>query len=59
MSWLESKDRSADMQSKFVDLAPTDEADKDGRYSEAILFATNNPKVSNIGSSTLGVEFAP
>ncbi|WP_156940919.1 hypothetical protein [Halomonas halodenitrificans] len=56
---MESKDRSADMQSKFVDLAPTDEADKDGRYSEAILFATNNPKVSNIGSSTLGVEFAP
>ncbi|MGY4879609.1 ATP-binding protein [Vreelandella aquamarina] len=36
------------MQSKFVDLAPTDEADKDGIYSEAILFATNNAKVSNI-----------
>lgn len=48
VSWLESKDRSADMQSKFVDLAPTDEADKTGVYSEAILFATNNPKVSNI-----------
>ena len=45
---LESKDRSAVMQSKFVDLAPTDEADKAGVYSEAILFATNNPKVSNI-----------
>tara|TARA_R110000787_G_scaffold175604_1_gene288004 strand:+ start:1250 stop:4861 length:3612 start_codon:yes stop_codon:yes gene_type:complete len=48
VSWLESKDRSADMQSKFVDLAPTDEADKAGVYSEAILFATNNAKVSNI-----------
>ncbi|PTC00787.1 DNA-binding protein, partial [Thalassospira xiamenensis] len=46
--WLESKNRSADMQSKFVDLAPTDEADKTGVYSEAILFATNNAKVSNI-----------
>lgn len=48
MSWLESKDRSADIQSKFVDLAPTDEADKTDIYSEAILFATNNAKVSNI-----------
>jgi len=48
VSWLESKDRAADTQSKFVDLAPTDEADKAGVYSEAILFATNNPKVSNI-----------
>jgi len=36
------------MQSKFVDLAPTDDADKAGIYSEAILFATNNTKVSNI-----------
>lgn len=48
LSCLESKDRSIDMQSKYVDLAPTDEADKSGIYSEAILFATNNPKVSNI-----------
>lgn len=47
-SWLENKDRSEDMQPKFVDLAPTDEADKSGVYSEAILFATNNAKVSNI-----------
>lgn len=48
VSWLESKDGSADMQSKFVDLAPTDEADKAGVYFEAIKFATNNAKVSNI-----------
>ncbi|MDO9518612.1 MAG: ATP-binding protein [Pseudohongiella sp.] len=48
LTWLESKDCTADMQSKFVDLAPTDEADKAGIYSEAILFATNNAKVSNI-----------
>ncbi|WP_341581384.1 ATP-binding protein [Marinobacter metalliresistant] len=47
-SWLESQHGSADMQSKFVDLAPTDDADKAGVYSEAILFATNNAKVSNI-----------
>ncbi|EDM49166.1 hypothetical protein [Marinobacter algicola] len=48
VSCLESKYRSAEMQSKFVDLAPTDKADESGVYSEAILFATNNPKVSNI-----------
>ena len=48
LSWLESKDGSAGTQAKFVDLAPTDKADKDGIYSEAILFATNNTKVSNI-----------
>ncbi len=47
-SWLESKDHSADKESKFVDLAPTDEADKAGVYSEAIQAATNNVKVANI-----------
>jgi len=34
--------------SKFIDLAPTDKADEEGVYSEALLFATNNPRVSNI-----------
>ena len=48
VTWLESEDHSVDMQSKFVDLAPTDEADKAGIYSEMILFATNNAKVYNI-----------
>nr|WP_315983540.1 hypothetical protein [Aliamphritea spongicola] len=48
MFWLESKDYSVDIQSKYVDLAPTDEADKAGVYSEAILYAMNNAKVSNI-----------
>jgi len=48
VSCLENKYRSAEEQSKFVDLAPTDKADESGIYSEAILFATNNPKVSNI-----------
>lgn len=48
LSWMESKDSSAGTRAKFVDLAPTDKADKAGVYSEAILFATNNTKVSNI-----------
>ncbi len=47
-SLLEQESHSAGKQSKFVDLAPTDQADKTGVYSEAILFATNNEKVSNI-----------
>ncbi|NWO07273.1 MAG: ATP-binding protein, partial [Alteromonadaceae bacterium] len=47
-SLLKSEGRSADMQSKFVDLAPTDDADKDGVYSEAILYATSNENVYNI-----------
>lgn len=33
---------------KFVDLAPTSQADKNGTYSEALNFATNNPNVFNI-----------
>lgn len=48
VSWLERKDYAKDMQSKFVDLAPTDDADKTGSYSEALRFATNSPKISNI-----------
>lgn len=47
VSWLEQKNAS-DMQPKFVDLAPTDDADKAGTYSEALRFATNNSKISNI-----------
>ncbi|MDB4032362.1 hypothetical protein N9498_01045, partial [Porticoccaceae bacterium] len=47
-SWLENKVSSVDKQSKFMDLAPSDDADEAGIYSEAILFATNNAKVSNI-----------
>lgn len=33
---------------KFVDLAPTDEADQGGVYSAALKFATDSPDVSNI-----------
>lgn len=47
-SWLDGNYGSNGAQAKFVDLAPTDEADKAGVYSEALLFATSNPKVLNI-----------
>ena len=45
---LKSRDAAKNTTSKFVDLAPTDEADRTGIYAEAILFATTNSKVSNI-----------
>lgn len=45
---LNSSPEGSGEQSKFVDLAPTDKADETGIYSEALLFATNNPRVSNI-----------
>ena len=45
---LERKQNSPSQRSKFVDLAPTDEADKQGVYAEAIEFAVNSPKVFNI-----------
>lgn len=34
--------------SKFIDLAPTDEADKEGVYAEALTYATDNERVFNI-----------
>lgn len=33
---------------KFIDLAPTDEADKEGVYAEALNYAMNNERVFNI-----------
>ncbi len=38
----------AEAPSKFVDLAPTDQADKSGVYSEALEYALGRTKVSNI-----------
>lgn len=35
-------------QPKFIDLAPTDKADEAGVYCGALLYATTNPRVSNI-----------
>lgn len=48
LSWLEERGSPVETKTKFLDLAPTDKADKAGVYSEAILFATNNAKVFNI-----------
>ncbi len=47
-TFLEGIGRPETKKSKFVNLAPTDQADKDGIYSEALLFATTDPKVTNI-----------
>ncbi len=47
-AYVESLGGKAFPKSKFVNLAPTDQADKDGVYSEALDFATTDPKVSNI-----------
>jgi hypothetical protein len=38
----------AEASSPFIDLAPTDDADAAGVYSRALLYATRNPRVSNI-----------
>ncbi len=46
--FLKSKYRPTEKKSRFVDLAPTDEADKTGVYYEAMTFATNNARVCNI-----------
>lgn len=45
---LENLGRLAPTQSKFVNLAPTDQADKDGVYAEALHFATTDPNITNI-----------
>jgi hypothetical protein len=47
-AWLANTRSSAANQTKFVDLAPTDEADAAGVYAEALRFATTNAKVRNI-----------
>lgn len=45
---MERLDAAVGGPSKFVDLAPTDQADKSGVYSEALEYALGRPKVSNI-----------
>lgn len=47
-SWLKSKNDVPTTQGKFVDLAPTDDADSNNIYSEALAFATDNNNVFNI-----------
>lgn len=46
--WLFQFDEAAGEKSRFIDLAPTDKADEAGVYSDALLYATHNPRVSNI-----------
>ncbi|OSQ31191.1 DNA-binding protein [Thalassospira sp. MCCC 1A03138] len=45
VSWFKN---SVPDNSDYVDLAPTDKADPDGIYSDALLHATKNPNVYNI-----------
>lgn len=45
---MENVGRLGPTQSKFVNLAPTDQADKDGVYAEALRFATTDPNITNI-----------
>lgn len=47
-AFLKRTSQPSAVQSKFVDLAPTDQADEAGVYAEALLFATSNAKVFNI-----------
>lgn len=42
------RDRPAGSAIKFVDLAPTEDADQRGVYSEALQYATSNARVFNI-----------
>lgn len=45
---LTRKPEEASAGSRYVDLAPTDQADPSGVYSTALTKATNNPRVMNI-----------
>lgn len=47
-NWLSRHEGEAKGQSRFVDLAPTDQADPAGVYSAALKEATDNPRVMNI-----------
>lgn len=47
-TFLDKLTHAVSPKSKFIDLAPTDEADKEGVYAEALSYATNNERVFNI-----------
>ena len=47
-SFLDKLAHPTTAESKFVDLAPTDEADKEGVYANAINYALTNERVFNI-----------
>ena len=46
--WLEKRPDEKRREPRFVDLAPTDQADEAGVYSAALTEATDNPRVMNI-----------
>ena len=47
-TWLEKKNSLHGLHAEFVDLAPTNKADNNGKYCEAITFALSRVNVSNI-----------
>lgn len=47
-TFLDKLTGPASAESKFIDLAPTDEADEAGVYAEALNYAMNNERVFNI-----------
>lgn len=47
-SWLGSRADSADSAVKYVDLTPTDRADIDSGYSDALNYALTNKSIRNI-----------
>lgn len=47
-TWLKKQSDYERREPKFVDLAPTDQADEAGVYSGALTEATENPRVMNI-----------
>ena len=47
-TFLDQLTHPVSARSKFIDLAPTDEADKEGVYAEALNYATKNERVFNI-----------
>ncbi len=47
-TWLKKQPGEERREPKFVDLAPTDQADEAGVYSGALTEATDNPRVMNI-----------
>lgn len=44
--WLRQPKSDTESKSSFVDLAPTDQADPSGIYSDALTEATGNPRVA-------------
>ena len=47
-SYIFHSEKKIGTTSKYIDLAPTSNADKEGHYFEALSYATDNPDVFNI-----------